>query len=51
MNKYIHIKVRVSEEDRTALNVKTAQQGTTIQEVLAKAVEEYLNAPRFKKGA
>jgi predicted DNA binding CopG/RHH family protein len=48
MQKYIHIKVRVSEEDRTALNVKTAQQGTTIQEVLAKAVQQFLKAPRGK---
>ncbi len=49
MQKYIHIKVRVSEKDRTALKVKTAKEGTTIQKVLANAVQEYLNAPRGNK--
>ena len=48
MQRYIHIKVRVSEKDRQALNVKTAKEGTTIQEVLARAVQAYLTPPKGK---
>ena len=40
---YIHIKVRVTKEQRIALKVKTAKQGITIQDVLIKAVKNYLS--------
>ena len=45
MLRYIHIKIRVDEKTRQSLKVKTARQGITMQEVLAKAVTEYLKAP------
>ena len=42
MQKYIHIKVRVSEAIRKALKIKTAKEGITTQEILLEAINEYL---------
>ncbi len=38
--------VRLSEKTLRQFKAKTAQQGTTIQEVLMKSVEAFLTAPR-----
>lgn len=43
MNK-VKLTIRLDEKTHKALKVKTAQKGTTIQEVLKRAVDTFLEA-------
>lgn len=40
--------VRLSDKEFKALKVKTAQQSTTIQEVLYNAVKQFITTPKAK---
>lgn len=42
------IMVRVDENTRTKLKIKVLQENTSIQEVLEKAIREYLNSDKDK---
>nr|DAI37880.1 MAG TPA: antitoxin [Caudoviricetes sp.] len=42
------IMVRVDENTRTKLKIKVLQENTSIQEVLEKAIHEYLNSNKDK---
>ena len=42
------IMVRVDEDTRTKLRIKVLQENTSIQEVLEKAIHEYLNSDKDK---
>ena len=42
------IMVRVDENTRTKLKIKVLQENTSIQEVLEKAIHEYLNSDKEK---
>ena len=42
------IMVRVDEDTRTKLRIKVLQENTSIQEVLEKAIHEYLNSDKGK---
>ncbi len=42
------IMVRVDENTRTKLRIKVLQENTSIQEVLEKAIHEYLNSDKDK---
>ena len=42
------ILVRVDEETRTKLKLKVVKENTSIQEVLEKAIHEYLNSNKDK---
>ncbi|MFR2219397.1 hypothetical protein [Clostridium sp.] len=42
------IMVRVDEDTRTKLKIKVLQENTSIQEVLEKAIHEYLNSDKDK---
>ena len=42
-NNQKQIMVRVDEDTRTKLRIKVLQENTSIQEVLEKAIHEYLN--------
>lgn len=42
------IMVRVDEDTRTKLKIKVLQENTSIQEVLEKAIHEYLNNDKDK---
>ena len=42
------ILVRVDEETRTKLKLKDVKENTSIQEVLEKAIHEYLNSDKDK---
>nr|DAU54073.1 MAG TPA: antitoxin [Caudoviricetes sp.]DAW25001.1 MAG TPA: antitoxin [Caudoviricetes sp.] len=42
------IMVRVDENTRTKLKIKVLQENTSIQEVLEKAIHEYLNSDKDK---
>lgn len=42
------IMVRVDEDTRTKLRIKVLQENTSIQEVLEKAIHEYLNSNKDK---
>lgn len=42
------IMVRVDEGTRTKLKIKVLQENTSIQEVLEKAIHEYLNSDKDK---
>ena len=48
MEKRKTIMIRISEQDRKALNVKTAKEGTTIQEVLYTAIQAFISRPSGK---
>ena len=43
------IMVRVDENTRTKLKIKVLQENTSIQEVLEKAIHEYLNSDKDKE--
>lgn len=40
--------VRIDEDTRTKLRIKVLQENTSIQEVLEKAIHEYLNSDKDK---
>ena len=47
-NNQKQIMVRVDEDTRTKLKIKVLQENTSIQEVLEKAIHEYLNSDKDK---
>ena len=47
-NNQKQIMVRVDEDTRTKLRIKVLQENTSIQEVLEKAIHEYLNSDKDK---
>ena len=47
-NNQKQIMVRIDEDTRTKLKVKVVKENTSIQEVLEKAIHEYLNSNKHK---